>query len=299
VREDGDSGSFGDILRRYRWVAGLTQEELARQSGMSVRAVSDIERGHTSRPYARTVRLLADALKLDEPSRARLMSAVHNGTEEAADERQEWIARWEEAAARTAAAASDVDDADAVPAAQARDDTRSWLHARRPYWAHVAVASAAAALAGGLVGWAIMVNHAQMSSSAASMPQSSGLLEPMSDGSSGAVAQCDQGTADLTSSLVHGSNGAFLGTVEVRYSYRCAAVWTRFDPSPAILETKAVEVNLKIISRPDGSDQVTLASGTDDTNLLPVREGCAEGSVTLMKLGRELASVTTPCQAPP
>lgn len=40
---------FGAVLRRYRSVAGLTQEELARRSGLSLRAISDMERGRTAR----------------------------------------------------------------------------------------------------------------------------------------------------------------------------------------------------------------------------------------------------------
>jgi transcriptional regulator with XRE-family HTH domain len=307
VREDGDPGTFGNILRRYRWVAGLTQEELAQQSGLSVRAVSDIERGHTSRPYARTIRLLADALQLDEFARARLMSAVHDGSEDAAGEREEWIARWQEAAvrttaARTAAAASDVIDSDDVPAARARRDNRSLEDPRQARWSHLAAASAAAALVGCVVGWA-MVNHAQPKTNLSAVSKlPPGLLAPVSDGASHDVARCDQGTADLTSSLVRGSNGTFWGTVEVQYSYRCASVWTHFDPSPAVSNTKAVMVTLKIINRPDGKYQVSQASGTDQpqgTEMLLLHDGCAQGSVILLKLGRELASATTACQAPP
>lgn len=300
MREDGDPGSFGKTLRRYRWVAGLTQEELARESGLSIRAVSDIERGHTSRPYARTIRLLADALKLDEPARARLMSSVHDGAEEAAGERQDWVARRYEAGARTAAEACDVAAADAVPAGRARRDDRSWQPPRRGRWAQLAAAGAAAALAGGAVGWA-MLNHVQMNPQAVSGLQRSELPTPVSDGASHTVARCDQGTVDLASSLVRGSRGAFLGTVEVRYSYRCASVWTLFDPSP-VSDSRAVMVTLKIMNRPDGAYQVSRASSTDDgqrTNMLLVHNGCAQGSVILMKLGRELASATTPCQVPP
>src|ERR1700689_4909394 len=79
---------FGRLLRRYRASAGLTQEELAARSGVSVRALSDMERGRTARPFSHSVRLLADALELDEQARARLTAAVHEGTDEAAGPRQ-------------------------------------------------------------------------------------------------------------------------------------------------------------------------------------------------------------------
>jgi tetratricopeptide (TPR) repeat protein/transcriptional regulator with XRE-family HTH domain len=67
--------SFGQLLRGYRLAAGLTQEELAERAGLSIRAVSDMERGRTARPYARSVRLLATALALDDAARGQLMTA--------------------------------------------------------------------------------------------------------------------------------------------------------------------------------------------------------------------------------
>jgi transcriptional regulator with XRE-family HTH domain len=311
VREDGDPGNVGKILRRYRWVAGLTQEELARQSGLSVRAVSDIERGHTSRPYARTIRLLADALELDEPARTRLMSAVHDGADEDVGEPTGTIGRWPgDAASATvpsaAASAAAAIPAAAIPAAPSRSrrDSRSWRRPRRGGWTHVGVAVAAAALASGVAGWAMVSDHPQASPAVSGL-RSSRQLPPVSDGAPPDVAQCDesdQGTVDLSSSVVQGSNGEFWGTVEVRYSYRCDSVWTRFDPSPAVPDTKAVMVTLKIIGLPDGQDQVSSASGSDqteNTNMLPLSNGCAQGLVILLKLGRELASATTTCQAPP
>jgi len=77
VAGDGESGSgFGRLLRRYRDEAGLTQEELAERAGLSVRAVSDMERGRTARPLQRSVWLLADALALPEAGRARLIGAL-------------------------------------------------------------------------------------------------------------------------------------------------------------------------------------------------------------------------------
>jgi transcriptional regulator with XRE-family HTH domain len=306
VREDGDPRNFGKILRRYRWVAGLTQEELARQSGLSVRAVSDIERGHTSRPYARTIRLLADALKLDEPARTRLMSAAHDRDDEVADERQEPIGHGQENVASTAAPAPAAADPGAVPAARTRRRKRALRPPSRAGWARLTAATAAAALAGGVTGFAMVTDHPATNQAAASRLQPPKLQPPVSDGASpNDVAQCDegdQGTVDLSSSVVQGSNGTFWGTVEVRYSYRCDSVWTRFDPSPAVPDTKAVMVTLKIIGLPDGQDQVSNANGTDqtqNTNMLPLSNGCAQGLVILLKLGRELASATTTCQAPP
>lgn len=58
--------AFARLLLRRRVQAGLTQEELADRTGLSVRAISDIERGLTTRPRRSSVGLLADALGLGE-----------------------------------------------------------------------------------------------------------------------------------------------------------------------------------------------------------------------------------------
>ena len=54
-------GPYG-MLRVRRLQAGLTQEQLAELSGLSVRAISDIERGTTARPRRSSIALLDTAL---------------------------------------------------------------------------------------------------------------------------------------------------------------------------------------------------------------------------------------------
>ncbi len=68
--------SFGDLLRHYRLAAGLTQEELADQAGLSVRGLSDLERGARRAPRRETVQLLAEALHLSAAERTRLEAAA-------------------------------------------------------------------------------------------------------------------------------------------------------------------------------------------------------------------------------
>jgi len=68
--------SFGELLKRYRLAAGLTQEELAEQARLSARAISDHERGARRAPYRDTVRLLAQALRLAPPEQAAFTAAV-------------------------------------------------------------------------------------------------------------------------------------------------------------------------------------------------------------------------------
>ncbi len=62
--------TFGQLVRRARAAAGLTQEELAAAAGLGVRTISDIERGRTSRPRIATVGLLARCLELSGPPAA-------------------------------------------------------------------------------------------------------------------------------------------------------------------------------------------------------------------------------------
>ncbi|MFD8500792.1 ATP-binding protein [Amycolatopsis sp. NPDC059657] len=57
---------FGDFLRFYRLRLALTQEELAERTGLSVRALSDMERGRARSPQRRTVELLITGLELAE-----------------------------------------------------------------------------------------------------------------------------------------------------------------------------------------------------------------------------------------
>ena len=54
--------AFGELLRRLRRDAALSQEALAERSGLSRNGISDLERGLHPAPRLETVRLLADAL---------------------------------------------------------------------------------------------------------------------------------------------------------------------------------------------------------------------------------------------
>jgi transcriptional regulator with XRE-family HTH domain len=64
-------------LHVWRLRAGLTQEELAERSGLSVRTISGLEAGQRTNPRAASLRLLADALGLSEVERARLTTSAH------------------------------------------------------------------------------------------------------------------------------------------------------------------------------------------------------------------------------
>ncbi len=67
--QESSSFDFRVMLRQYRLSAGLTQEELAEKADMSVRGLSDLERGARSLPRRATFERLANALGLDEGQR--------------------------------------------------------------------------------------------------------------------------------------------------------------------------------------------------------------------------------------
>ena len=67
---------FGVLLRRHRLAVGLTQEALAEQASLSMRGISDLERGVNLSPRALTVALLASALHLQAGDRAEFAAAA-------------------------------------------------------------------------------------------------------------------------------------------------------------------------------------------------------------------------------
>src|SRR5262245_56241911 len=70
----GAPGSFGAHLRTLREAAGFTQEELATIAGLSVHAISALERGERRRPHLETVRALSAALDLKSDARDALIT---------------------------------------------------------------------------------------------------------------------------------------------------------------------------------------------------------------------------------
>ncbi|MFF9147490.1 ATP-binding protein [Streptomyces sp. NPDC014861] len=75
----GERDSFGALLREQRMARSLTMEGLAELSGVSVRGISDLERGRTAAPQRGTVAALADGLSLGERERRQLLSAARGG----------------------------------------------------------------------------------------------------------------------------------------------------------------------------------------------------------------------------
>lgn len=70
------TSAFAAVLRDYRAQVGFTQEELAERSGLSVRAIRNLEVGRTVTPQRQSVRLLAAALRLAAADHATLLAAA-------------------------------------------------------------------------------------------------------------------------------------------------------------------------------------------------------------------------------
>ena len=72
--------SFGDLLRRYRDSAKLTQEDLAARTGLTPQAIGLLERGKRRHPHRHTVGKLAEGLELTGPELARFESAARSSS---------------------------------------------------------------------------------------------------------------------------------------------------------------------------------------------------------------------------
>jgi len=82
--KSGAPGSFGAQLKALREAAGFTQEELATIAGLSVHAVSALERGQRRRPHVETVRALSAALDLTGAARDALFGSARAPADNAA-----------------------------------------------------------------------------------------------------------------------------------------------------------------------------------------------------------------------
>jgi tetratricopeptide (TPR) repeat protein/transcriptional regulator with XRE-family HTH domain len=72
----GGGTEFARMLAGFRLGRGLSQDELARRSGMSVRAIRDLERGQVEHPRRTTIALLSDALSLNDTDREAFENAA-------------------------------------------------------------------------------------------------------------------------------------------------------------------------------------------------------------------------------
>jgi predicted ATPase/transcriptional regulator with XRE-family HTH domain len=71
-----EPASFADLLRQFRRMADLTQEELAERAHLSTRAISALEQGRNHGPRRDTVALLTEALALTPSRQAQFREAA-------------------------------------------------------------------------------------------------------------------------------------------------------------------------------------------------------------------------------
>jgi predicted ATPase/DNA-binding XRE family transcriptional regulator len=90
--KDGAPRSFGAHLKALREAAGFTQEELATIAGLSVHAVSSLERGQRRRPHVDTVRALSAALDLTGATRDALLERARGPAHDGAVEELSGVA---------------------------------------------------------------------------------------------------------------------------------------------------------------------------------------------------------------
>jgi predicted ATPase/DNA-binding XRE family transcriptional regulator len=76
IKQLAERTRFGALLKHYRQAAGLSQEALAEKAGLSVRAISDLERGVNRAPRYATLELLAGALPLSSQQQDLLKAAA-------------------------------------------------------------------------------------------------------------------------------------------------------------------------------------------------------------------------------
>jgi predicted ATPase/DNA-binding XRE family transcriptional regulator len=74
--QTGTELQFGQLLRRNRASANVTQEDLAARAGLIPQAIGLLERGERRRPHAYTVQKLAEALQLEGQDLAEFEAAA-------------------------------------------------------------------------------------------------------------------------------------------------------------------------------------------------------------------------------
>lgn len=75
---DSGPAALGQRIRSFRKRAHLSQQELSGKTGMSTRALRDIERGRVQRPQLRTVQRLVAALELSDAEAGELHDAARD-----------------------------------------------------------------------------------------------------------------------------------------------------------------------------------------------------------------------------
>jgi hypothetical protein len=209
-------------------------------------------------------------------------------------DRQEWTARWERAAqavsaavppeARPAggpAAAGPAAEVTAGPGSSPAGGSRTSQGRRRALWL-----AAAGAVAGVLL-WAVLAGGFWAGN--------------VADGANSSQAGCAAGSRVLDSQPVRTPAGAVLGTIELRYSPRCAAGWARFIPAPGLRQLPPPLITVQITRPADGKSyqsRYRYTGANVRSRLLLLHQACLQATATITQPGQPLTA-STACQTSP
>jgi hypothetical protein len=231
-------------------------------------------------------------------------------------DRQEWIARWHQAAAEAGLPTEpDGDAASAVPptditpaigvspaagtgaavgaglAGPARHGLGGLLAQVRQGWRLLATAGLAS-LAGILAWWGLSVG----------LTSPGGLKPPAIEGGPRAAGYCTSSWVILDGRQVVDDNGKAAGKLVLRYSTRCETAWARFISASRLSATKGVTIIVGVTRHPDGMTQRSRSPYASNvlSQEIPLPHGdCALASVTIASPGQAPAHAVTASQPAP
>jgi Helix-turn-helix domain/Protein of unknown function (DUF2690) len=208
-------------------------------------------------------------------------------------DRQEWTARWGRAAQAVSdagppeappaggpAAAGPPAEVTAGPGSSPPGGSRTNRGRRR------ALRLAAGAAAGVLL-WAVLA--------------SGYWAGDVTDGANPSQAGCAAGSRVLDSQPVRTPAGAVLGSIELRYSPRCAAGWARFIPASGLRQLPPPLITVQVTRPADGKSYQSRYryTGADvRSRLLLLDQACLQATATITQPGQPL-TVRTACQTAP
>lgn len=130
-------------------------------------------------------------------------------------------------------------------------------------------------------------------------PHAAGAVEPIADGSDPNRAGCGSGAVTLAHVNVHFPATALAGELELRYSSRCRAAWSRFEPAPSWHPGDGVVVTVRTVRPADQATQhrsVPFAGETITGNMLMTLPGCIVVEVSMVQGTATSPVATIGCQ---
>jgi hypothetical protein len=126
-----------------------------------------------------------------------------------------------------------------------------------------------------------------------------GTVEPVADGSDPNRAGCGSGAVTLARVNLHFPAATLAGQLELRYSSRCRAAWSRFEPAPTWHPGDGVVVTVWTIRPADQASQqytVPFAGETIIGNMLMTLPGCIVVEASMVQGTSTSPVATIGCQ---